>query len=74
MIESEFCVGLRNGDKIELVGRDLENTKDARRWIKNNGEEGQEYQILALKGDSIEVEVDVIRRRTLFEHTEKEDE
>ncbi len=73
-IETDFAVlGEVDGD-YRVYKRGLDNSADARRWIKNNAEEGSVYQIAAFKGSPIEVEVETIKRRTLFEQAEKNNE
>lgn len=71
-IKSEFvvlrCVSV---GEYEIVARDLDDSSDARKWIKYNGEDGSTYQIAALKGEPVDVEIETIKKRKLFEHAEK---
>lgn len=48
---------------VTVVGEGLDNSEDARRWLKEHGKEGRIYQIAALTGSPIIVHEELITRR-----------
>lgn len=63
---SEFVVVRLNDTDTFLLQQDaLSSSADARKWIKEHGEDGARYQVAILRGAPVQVKVEELRKVSL---------
>jgi hypothetical protein len=66
-MKNDFAVAEEAGGNLRVVARGLDDYRDGIKWLKDNGDADKSYQIVVLKGATLTVEVETLKKRKLHE-------
>ena len=69
----EYAVLEIGANNFTLLTDQLQDTDDARRWIRDSGQAGARYRIVCLIGGPVQVQVEPVEKRSLVQEGNTDD-